>query len=454
MASNATYASSARSQSGTHGYARMATLVMLACLGIDIGSSLRSILPIQTLTLSSLIGGLMLPLVWLRHKVRLSAITTSVLYLVGYAVVHSGILLVIHYWLEGYGEVRVWSWLRQLVSLYMGFATFLTFRIGLGLLDARLVVTFIALGVALGQSVGVLNLLWGYAGIHSAGEIVSGVRALLGLRAWSTRLSGLSLEPSYFGMYLAIMGLPVILSAQRWTSRKRALTWSLLMMLTLLEILATQSTTSYLITLTLLLLWLFQQPVDRRSAVIWLMSIVALGVGALSFTYSYVTSQFNSFITGRWSVSIVDRIYSTVGPLMALDSPRVLLGAGLGGSPFYFEEIMPEHIRAAVTSVRWEAFRSPNSLVGRIVAELGLIGLVLFLHLIWQAFRAWMIIRRMRGKPDGWISLGMVGGIALVATLLATSLGGLGSFAHPYFWFWIALLDTIVERIRYKHADT
>lgn len=81
-----------------------------------------------------------------------------------------------------------------------------------------------------------------------------------------------------------------------------------------------------------------------------------------------------------------------------------------------------------------------RTLLGRIFAETGLVGVVLFASIIPMAGRE---LRRayLRQTDEVGKALLMSARLALVALLLGHTIGH-GSLALPYLWFWLAVIDS------------
>jgi len=420
-------------------------VLVLLSLSIDRIPLFGDAIPVQILPLSAVISLALLP--WIRLRLRYSPLLGPVLCFAGYALVHSVVALFVDIVLLRQEEVRIFAWFRQVVGLVMGVALFIVLKTGLVYLKSRDVVRVVTIGIAPSLLLSIANLVWGYLGSEKAGAVVMAARLLFGLKSWPTRVSGFSLEPSYFSIYLALIGIPFGLLGFVKSTRKSI--WFGFLALVFIAILATLSLTGWFVALVVLVTWMFVGPSRKHimtiSFFLGICSAVALG-GKLAS--SYAGSQLRAFLTGEWTVSIIDRFYSAFGPFIKFGSSYVALGYGLGGTSAHFEQIVPEFVQEGIASVRWELLPNLNSLMGRILAETGVIGLFLFARVLWQAFRVWVAIRSTLRGDDNWKFLTLAAGPVMVATLVSTTIGGQGSFALPYLWFWLAVLDVASIKIR------
>jgi len=116
-----------------------------------------------------------------------------------------------------------------------------------------------------------------------------------------------------------------------------------------------------------------------------------------------------------------------------------ILGYGLGGTASYFSEIVPESAQEIIASVKWEGMPSLSTLVGRIFAETGLLGFILFLFIIKKTFWELNILLRKKLPLDKHLFLSGAR-LGFFGTLMGI-IFGFGSFHTPHLWLWIAVID-------------
>jgi len=178
--------------------------------------------------------------------------------------------------------------------------------------------------------------------------------------------------------------------------------------------------------------------------------VLLLFVGGffILFPDNYAVWQMRSLLFGEWSLSITNRFYSTFGPFINSLSSYTLIGYGLGGTATHFPEIIPANAQEDIAAVSWEAMPNLRSLIGRILAEAGLIGLLLFAAII--------ILSLKELQHAHWASTDRLTRVflksarfALLSFLVGITLGH-GSFALPYLWFWLAFVDSryMLTRLR------
>jgi len=179
----------------------------------------------------------------------------------------------------------------------------------------------------------------------------------------------------------------------------------------------------------------------RRSFAMLTIVILLLTLGILAlFPDSYLVHSARKLVSGQWGLSIVNHLYGSIGPLLKVHSSYTLLGYGLGGTSTHFHEIVPEVAWQNIEAISWEGMPSLGSLFARILAESGLFGLLLFALVIGVSFREsrYDMSTSLNG-PN--ISLVGISRLALVAVLVRQAMGQ-GSYALPYLWFWLSLIDS------------
>jgi hypothetical protein len=139
------------------------------------------------------------------------------------------------------------------------------------------------------------------------------------------------------------------------------------------------------------------------------------------------------------SVSVV--LFGTLGPFERAFSSLNLLGYGLGGTATHLAAMVPATGQAVITAASWARMPTLTTSLGRVFAETGIVGLLLFAGMWLVAFRA--IGRLRRATTDDRAATVMLGAASLALVGLAIGHAmKFGSFALPYLWFWLAYVDS------------
>lgn len=391
----------------------------------------------QIIPLTSILAVLFLP--FTVTNIRITPLFRVVVLFVIFTLLHSIVALFIDVIFSGEGEVRIFAWVRQVIALVIGLSVFLVLRRTLVYVSDRFLSYAVIAGALPALTVALLNLFWGLTDNTFAGTIVTNARAALGLGSWPQRASGLSLEPAHFAFYLVIIVIPITLFIII-ISRRRLL-WLILLILSLIAFIWTVSTSGLIILLCLMLAGILLGP-RRDLFIIALFCILMSVIGYVNlFPNSYAVIQIKHLLTGNWTVSAIDRFYSTFGPFINALSSYTLIGYGLGGTSTHFSEIIPTSVQSVIASVRWEEMPNLGNLIGRILAETGLIGLCLFIIMVFIGFQELNSLCKSSISGSEIIFL-KVARLAIISFLVGATVGGHGSFALPYLWFWLAVIDS------------
>lgn len=406
--------------------------------------SLESIpLPIQAqiVPLTSTLALLFLPFVLIRVKV--TPLSKMVFFFACWVLLQSVIALSIDVFALGAREVRVLAWARQVVALIAGLSVFFVLRRTLKNVSNKFIMYAVIAGALPALLLALLNMLWGLTGSAWAGDIVSSFRLTLIPLGYTSpaRASGFSLEPSHFAFYLAVIVLPTCCAAFAAEPGLSKYKWAILLGLALMAFAWTFSTTGVIVLLTFVFAGLFLGP--RRGLFFFLVVVILLLASAFLtlFPNNYAIRQISSLTPGQWSLSIIGRFYSTFGPFKNMLSSYTVIGYGLGGTVTHFTEILPPEAQQAIAAVSWEEIPNLRSLTGRLLAETGLVGLSLFALTIIVSLQQLKKIFTFDGNDRLTTLLLGNARLALIAFLVGSTIGH-GSFALPYFWVWLALIDS------------
>jgi len=386
----------------------------------------------QIIPLTSVLSLVFLPFV-LKWRIPITPLLRIVTLFIGFVLLHSLVALLVDVF-NGAGQIRVIAWGRQVIALCLGISVFLVLRETLKNVSDRFIIQAMAIGALLPLALALFNMLWGFTGSAPAGAIVVHMRSALGLSLWPHRTAGLSMEPAHFAFYLVIVAIPAFFMGL--VTSKRKLLWFMLLAVSLVAFAGTFSTTGGIELLGLLLAGALVSS-KRYCLLNLIILILLLIVGVLVthlFPTNYAVVQLRHLLSGNWTVSAIDRFYSTFGPFMRAFSSYTLLGYGLGGTSTHFRELMPESVQASVASVHWATMPNLGSLIGRILAESGLVGLFLFSMIFYAALKE---MKALTGSLLAHVALPVI-----IAFLVGATVGGHGSFALPYLWFWLAVIDS------------
>ncbi|USG64259.1 O-antigen ligase family protein [Brevibacillus ruminantium] len=257
-----------------------------------------------------------------------------------------------------------------------------------------------------------LSLVGFITGLYGVAQVVLGVETPMGWvqegEATTTRAFSFVTSPNVLGSYMALVA-PVSVGLALYTSNKKErLLWILVALTTLLALLLTGSRGAWF-ALAAALFACFYLWKKRWAGYLVLAGIIGvLGlyflvpdtvpiVGTIKnriftlFTADYMEASSKAGRLQRW--------------LTAYDRMRVepLFGVGLG------------HHGGAVASRRFGTIYT-DSYLFKSLAELGLIGLSMFIGLILMTFRYGVkVARSLTGKPEFFLTLGLLGGMIAVA---------------------------------------
>jgi len=403
--------------------------------------SLESLpLPIQAqiVPLTSLLALVFLPFITVR--VRVTPLFKMVIAFAIFVTIHSVIALFLDITIRGDEVIRLIAWGRQVIGLTAGLSVFLVLRRTLISVSDRFIISSVIIGALPALGLALLNVLWGLTGSVIAGHIVTQVRrALIPLGFTAPfRASGLSLEPSHFAFYLVVVVIPICLT--RLITSKHLFPWAALLGLILITIAYTFSITGFVVLLVFAIAGILFGPRCHVFAIAVFSLLLLVGGFGVLFPNNYAVWQAQTLLSGEWSLSITDRLYSTLGPFINSLSSYTLIGYGLGGTSTHFREIVPVVAQEDIAAVSWEGIPNLRTLIGRILAENGLIGLALFISILIVGLKELHCARRARSDQLRSYLLESTR-VALVSLLVGITIGH-GSFALPYLWFWLALIDS------------
>jgi hypothetical protein len=353
-----------------------------------------------------------------------------------FASIHSFIALNIDMFGKLGEPIRFIAWFRQYIALVSAFLIFFTLRCFLRYVDISWIAQKVIIFSMLSVTLGFLNFIWGYLNIEIVGEVVRAIRGFVAPYGYvsATRSSGLSLEPSHFAAYIVIVILPFLIVY-------RGLLKPLILLIIGISFLWTFSATGLILLFLFSVFGIIFGFKRKHMFALVLIGFILFILNFIIFTNTQIARHLSTLFTGSLSISIIDRFYSTFGPFLKFFSSLNIVGYGLGASSFYLSEIIPKDLYFQIITVRWKELPSLGTLIGRVFVETGLIGLILFFLIF----------------LSGYIQINKLIKYENVETLKtyykSFKLGFLlsfisfffvfGSFHLPYFWFWLALIDSL-----------
>ena len=276
-------------------------------------------------------------------------------------------------------------------------------------------------------------------------------------RGLAQRLRSVSGEPSWFAMYCSFI-MPWIVSLI-FTEKQRAVHVFLLAYLIIMIVL-TFSRTAYFITITqlggmiTLLIFTRADRIEKRKI---LALILAVSIGLMSglsiantnkVTVDDTKDVVTSFINDEsgYAQSNEARLGSQ-NTAENIGKKHPVFGVGLGQYGFYMADYVPEWAKDNSEIKRWMSSRvgtpwAPvHSIYHRIFAELGYIGLILWLALwallLIKCSAKYLLNSRQSGKPDYL-------GSALIICIIGVLMSGLNSDTFRFMGYWMSMAMGVI----------
>jgi hypothetical protein len=395
-------------------------------------------LKIQNFYISSAIALLAFPFVI--RQIPKSSLLMSILVFSGFIFLHSVVALIADFFVTPYAEIRFLSWTRQFLALLAGVMTFLVFRAVFLHMPLRKIFALLLLAAIPGLLMAVINILWGAFQMQWARDVVVGVRSVFTPEGSTTalRASGFAMEPSSFAALLVILFFPVFYV--HLLTHKINLKNLLLVGLSLLAFGWTFSLTGVLLLMIFAIGGLTLGP--KRMLFAQVLTVVAalVIVSVVLFPNNQILRHAGVLIAGGANVSFTDRWYGLAAPFLAMFDSYSMIGYGLGGVATHFDELVPKSVQAEILAVKWREFPSLATIIGRIFAEGGAMGLFLFLLIFVVAFRQLSRLVNLRAEHDH-VDYYLTMRLALI-TVFGSLFFATGSYHTPFIWLWLALVDS------------
>ena len=302
-------------------------------------------------------------------------------------------------------------------------------------------------------------------------------------RLFTTRISGMTYEPNWFGEQICFLLMPWLMaavltgfSAFRWRWRWLTVEWLLLGWASLVLIFTfSRAGLAIFIILAFVGLVFFRtrrphaHPERSKPRLNWLRRMTeAGGVVLVLFTVIYLVganSSFFSRIWGYWTQQKKDTslseyfdylgfgarfIYSETAYRIYLANP--LVGVGLGNYAFYFESMMPDQpvaqlpevLRLLTPEAGHDRLITAKNLYLRILSETGLAGLAAFTgFLVAVAGCAFYLWLSKDAEQKYWGVAGLLGVTAFLFSAISYD-----SFAIPNMWVVFGLITAAAWTFR------
>lgn len=419
-----------------------------------LGAALLISLPIDTLPLAGIVDIRILPLssalasifiFFALKRINISPLLKAVFAFLVFVLIQGALSLFYDIAIGSDGIGRVFVLGKQLFALLSGIAVFFVLRKAL-IIKPVILEKFVLIGGSIGLAVGLLNFLWGFTGNELVGTIVTLIRESIAPQGWNApmRASGISFEPSHFAIFLATVFLPLLIVYYKKT-QNRLVTLAIVVAF-IVSFIWTFSTAGLIAIVFFLSLGVVLGPNRRAFALPIALLLLGLIFMVTVFPDNYMLRQVGILAAESKTGSFGDRFYSTVGPFMMIkENSRILLGYGLGGVAIHFTEIIPPEVQHYMLAVHPPGSQmSLATLIGRLIAETGALGLLLFLVFVLVAI--WEQRRAVASAPSETdrLMLGLARNSLL--TFVFTSSFAMGSFSFPYLWFWLAVIDSMYVR--------
>ncbi len=429
----------------------LAGVAVLATLGFEtVPLPVRA----QITPLAALVAAIALPVALGRLcALPRSPILTAVAAFVLFATVHSVLAAAIDALACGPSPIRTAAWLRQLAALAAGASVFAVLRVTLPGRSDAFAARAVAFGALPGVALALLTVTWGAFGCAPAARVVTTARYAMippGLSVPSyfadpTRAAGFCFEPSHFSVFLATVAIPATVvwlagARRRWlpavviAAEGVAFVWAF-------------SATGLVVAAGTLLAAALATSFRRKAlaavaagCALIVAVTVALPGSYLAFQARWIAKALSSGDLAGLPPSLTVLVFGTLGPFARAFSSLNLLGYGLGGTATHAGAILPAAGLHAVGQVTWPDMPNLTTSLGRVFAETGLAGLVLFAAMWVTALRR---LSRPAGAaaPGGLAPAARVAALAGLAGLAVAHAIKLGSFALPWVWFWLAYVD-------------
>ncbi|HXH14065.1 MAG TPA: hypothetical protein VNP04_30405 [Alphaproteobacteria bacterium] len=414
---------------------------MALVISVETFPALR--IPVQTLPPATVMAAITLPLVYLRAQPKKSRPLWALMAFLCWALLISLVGLLWDLNVSEAPPFRLIAFLRQAVGLLLGLSVFLVGRRIAAAVPLRRLMLFMVWGTIPSIAVGILEAVSIVTGSSRLTAILEFGRRFLVPSGYLdvARVSGLSSEPSHYGFFAGAFALPVLFASWRTQLIHRG--WLLLLLGALLaSVLYTNSTVSLFAVYVFLLLSAVLGPARKLAVALSLVLTVALAAVVASGGGWYLTYQIGAIAGGSPTVSFTTRAFSTLGPVLALrENPWGAVGFGLGGVSTHYQDILSEDVAQQMGEVSREGIPALKTLWGKVIAETGIVGALLFGVFVVASMGSAVRTSRM-ARDHGLVYGGRLIALGIVTCALVQAVG-FGAYTFPYLWLWAGLGDGV-----------
>ncbi|WP_433632048.1 hypothetical protein [Halomicrococcus sp. NG-SE-24] len=420
-----------------------------------IALTLLAVLSIETIPLpismyiapaTSLAALALLPAIyWLHGTPKRSPLLYAITIFAGYAIIQSTLTLTYDTLSHGTGLVRARLLASQLVALAAGASTYYVLRVVLPTLSTQERARTITTGALLSLIPAMLSVAYIATNIEAFAVLPRLVNSFAPTGfdgAW--RANGFASEPAHFAYLLVTIFIPITLIGgwNAYLSHQGHLPWVAASLVSIVALAGTLSTTGIIMFVAFIGTYLI---LSKR----WLLSLGAIAatlatiaIFVVFYPHMYVSVMIKYLISGGWEHSILTRYYSTIGPLLAsISSLHGFVGYGFGSTGLYAGELLPPAaLEGMQHASKGGAGIHLKTLIGRIVAGIGIPGLLLYAMLYVASYVQLARLHDYAFAPWSWSVKYRVIATALVIAAFGQGIGA-ASWAIPVVWLWFAWID-------------
>jgi len=380
---------------------------------------------------------------------RSSPLTRTVGVFVLYAFLMSTVAVGIDTWIFNAPPDRILAWLRQSGALAGGTILFLILRQILSRVSVHTIILTILASSALPLSFSLLNVGWHISYHPLVASLIKQIRFAFVKDPYffnPSRASGFSLEPAHYGLLLVLIFLPITFLALHKKKFKGIAFVCFIAIL--INIIFTFSITTHILFALFLILCAIYGVYRRLLLTLLPIAVILIAVFMIFLPDNYIRTQFDFIFVGGKNDTNITRLYGTLGSFLSATNSYTIIGYGLGGTATHIKNILPDtQLRQSFIHTSWENMPNITTLMGRIWVELGFIGFILFLIIFFTAIKLAKSLTREYPSQEDRLLIRIA--IPSLCTLLFATMLQYGSFALPYLWFWLAVIDSRYLSLRF-----
>lgn len=384
----------------------MNVLSYLFLFGFTVENILCGVVGVQTFSLALLIS----PLVIFLNRKRLNLLSPSMVFII-FLFIYGSVV----YFLNYYSHNQYSPLIRQMLSFIAGVCLYLASSLvikSLGFSKISKVILISSFPVLLA---GVIQKISGI------GYVAEG------------RVSAFFSEPAHYGDYLVLLLSPFLFN-ELVSLKNKQIRWkyfiSVISLFWGLNLVFVQSGTALLKLGSLIMLIFLIFPKFLKQKIIIILASSILSVFCLIIENSYVSNLVEIGLRilknpeiFMSSHNFYDRFYPIVGSVKFLIESKNIFGYGLGADYFEWKNIfISSQYEAQLLMKPSGSFLNSN--FSKLILYFGVLGIAWIVYLFKRAFKA--------NSP--FLKIGFL-------NVILACFWGIASFAQPYLWFWLALVE-------------